>query len=259
MSEKPIIKALTEAGIGSRRRMADAIKQGKVKVNGAAVESFNHPVDLSRDRVIFDGRPIDLKPDKTICLLLHKPAGVVSTVSDEKRRRTVISILPENWRKFRLYPVGRLDIDTTGLLLLTNDGDLTYRLTHPRYEFEKEYYVATGSLLKAVEKQQIRRGMLLEDGMTAPAQLKEIAVPPYNYSVIIHEGKKRQVRRMFERLRHSVLALKRVRIGNLHLGDLPEGEVRSLSTREITDLLGEHKPAPPKQPAKISQAKNLVI
>jgi 23S rRNA pseudouridine2605 synthase len=184
-----------------------------------------------------DGKPIDLQADKVICLMLHKPAGVVSTVSDEKHRRTVINILPDTYKRHRLYPVGRLDIDTTGLILMTNDGDFTYKLTHPRFEYEKEYWVAAGSVLKGAEKEQLRRGVLLEDGMTHPAKLKEINEPPYNYSVIIHEGRKRQVRRMFEHLRHTVLALKRVRIGNLTLGDLPEGEARPLKAKEIADLL----------------------
>ena len=239
MTEKPLIKALTEAGIGSRRRMADAIKQGKVRVNRVIAESFNQSIDPEKDRIFLDDKPLDLKPDKIICLMLNKPAGVVSTVSDEKQRRTVIDILPDTYRRHRLYPVGRLDIDTTGLLLLTNDGDLTYRLTHPRFEYEKEYYVAIRGVLKEEEKQQLRRGILLEDGMTHPAKVREIALPPYNYSVTIHEGRKRQVRRMFERLKHTVLALKRVRIGNLNLGDLSEGKVRPLEAKEIADLLTE--------------------
>jgi 23S rRNA pseudouridine2605 synthase len=242
MSEKPIIKALTEAGLGSRRRMAEAIKQGKVKVNGAAIESFTHPVDIGKDRVTFEGKNISVKPDKVICLMLHKPAGIVSTVSDEQGRPTVIDVLPENWRKHRLYPVGRLDIDTTGLILLTNDGDLTYRLTHPRYEYEKEYYVSIEGVLKGDEKQQLSSGILLEDGRTHPSKVKEIYQAPYNYSVIIHEGRKRQVRRMFEHLKHDVLTLKRVRIGNLYLGDLPEGAVRALTAGEIAGLLRENKP-----------------
>ena len=239
MATKPLIKALTEAGIGSRRRMAEAIKQGKVKVNDEIAESFNHPVDPEKDRVFFNGQAIDLKPDKIICLMLNKPEGIVSTVSDEKGRRTVVDILPEKYQRYRLYPVGRLDIDTTGLLLLTNDGDLTYRLTHPRFEYEKEYLVAIKGSLNAEEKRQLQRGILLEDGMTHPAKIREITLPPFNYSVTIHEGRKRQVRRMFERLRHTVLALKRIRIGKLSLGDLKEGEVRHLSAKEIAALLNE--------------------
>src|SRR4030042_1778964 len=122
MPIKPLIKALTEAGAGSRRRMADAIKTGKVKVNGTIAESFNHSVDIAKDHILFNGQAINLKSDKIICLMLNKPEGIVSTVSDEKGRRTVVSILPEKYRRHRLYPVGRLDMDTTGLLLITNDG-----------------------------------------------------------------------------------------------------------------------------------------
>jgi 23S rRNA pseudouridine2605 synthase len=237
MATKPLIKVLTEAGISSRRKMADAIKQGKVKVNGTVAESFNHPVDTAKDRVLFNGQAIDLEPDKVICLMLNKPLGIVSTTSDEKRRRTVLDILPAKYRQYRLYPVGRLDIDTTGLLLLTNDGDLTYRLTHPKFEYEKEYLAAIQGSLNAAEKQQLQRGILLEDGMTHPARIREIKSSPFNYSVVIHEGRKRQVRRMFERLHHIVLALKRIRIGNLDIGDLKEGEVRHLSVKEISALL----------------------
>jgi 23S rRNA pseudouridine2605 synthase len=239
MPTKPLIKALTEAGAGSRRRMADAIKARKVKVNGAVAESFTQPVDPDKDKVLFNGQAIDLQPEKVICLMLNKPEGIVSTVSDEKGRRTVVAALPEKYRKYRLYPVGRLDIDTTGLLILTNDGDLTYRLTHPKFEYEKEYLVAIKGRLNGEEKQQLQRGLLLEDGMTHPAKIREISLPPYNYSVIIHEGRKRQVRRMFERLRFTVDALKRIRIGHLSLGDLKEGEVRHLSSKEITTLLNE--------------------
>jgi 23S rRNA pseudouridine2605 synthase len=239
MATKPLIKALTEAGTGSRRRMADAIKQGRVKVNDKVAASFNQPVEPGKDRVLLDGQTIDFKPDKIICLMLNKPEGIVSTASDEKGRRTVVDILPAKYRGHRLYPVGRLDIDTTGLLLLTNDGDLTYRLTHPKFEYEKEYLVAIKGSLNAGEKQQLQRGILLEDGMTHPAKIREIALPPFNYSVTIHEGRKRQVRRMFERMQHTVVALKRVRIGNLRLGDLKEGEVRHVSAREIASLLNE--------------------
>ncbi|MFA5309585.1 MAG: pseudouridine synthase [Dehalococcoidales bacterium] len=239
MPEKPLIKALTEAGIGPRRRMAEAIKQGKVKVNGTVAVSFNQPVNTDKDRVAYEGRGLDLKPDQTICLMLNKPAGIVSTVSDEKSRRTVFSILPVKYRRHRLYPVGRLDIDTTGLILMTNDGDLTYRLTHPRYEYEKEYLVAIQGSLMAGEMHQLEHGVLLEDGLTHPARVKTVSSPPFNYSITIHEGRKRQVRRMFEHLHHTVLALKRVRIGKLTMGELKEGEARQLSAGEISGLLRE--------------------
>ena len=219
--------------------MTEAIKQGQVKVNGKVAESFNHPVDTARDRVFFNGRPVVLERDEVICLMLNKPEGIVSTASDEMGRRTVLDIIPPKYRQYRLYPVGRLDIDTTGLLLLTNDGDLTYRLTHPKFEYEKEYLVQTKGKLLPEEKRKLEHGILLEDGLTHPAKVKEIAIAPFNYSIIIHEGKKRQVRRMFERLKHTVISLKRVRIGNLTLDDLPEGNVRPLTLKEIRDLRGD--------------------
>jgi 23S rRNA pseudouridine2605 synthase len=239
MPTKPLLKALTEAGIGSRRRMAEAIKQGKVEVNGKIAEAFTQPVDIESDRVSISGQAVELKPDEIICLMLNKPAGIVSTVSDEKGRRTVLDILPKQYKKFRLYPVGRLDIDTTGLLLLTNDGNLTYRLTHPKFEHEKEYLVQIKGRLKPEERNKLERGIRLEDGMTHPARVKEVSSPPFNYSITIHEGRKRQVHRMFERLGHPVPALKRVRIGKVSLGNLKEGEVRRLSAAEISALLSE--------------------
>jgi 23S rRNA pseudouridine2605 synthase len=237
MPVKPLIRALTEAGVGPRRRMAEAIKQGKVEVNGKTAESFTQPVNTENDRITINGKTVELKPDEIICLMLNKPAGIVSTASDEKGRRTVLDILPSQYMKFRLYPVGRLDIDTTGLLLLTNDGNLTYRLTHPRFEHEKEYLVQIKGRLGAEEKSKLERGIRLEDGLTHPARVKEISASPFNYSITIHEGRKRQVHRMFERLGHPLLALKRERIGRLRLGNLKEGEVRRLSPAEINALL----------------------
>jgi 23S rRNA pseudouridine2605 synthase len=239
MPVKSLLKALTEAGIGPRRRMAEAIKQGKVTVNGERVEAFTQSIDTESDHVTIDGKAIKFKPDETVCLMLNKPAGVVSTASDEKGRRTVLEILPTRYKKYRLYPVGRLDIDTTGLLLLTNDGDLTYRLTHPKFEHEKEYLVQIKGRLTAQEKSLLERGIRLEDGPTYPARVREVALPLFNYSITIHEGRKRQIHRMFERMRHPIMALKRVRVGNLRLGNLRVGEVRRLSNTETKMLFGD--------------------
>jgi 23S rRNA pseudouridine2605 synthase len=240
MAVKPLIKALTDAGAGPRRRMADDIKNGRVSVNGVIAESFKQPVDTASDAVSVSGRRVDLSPVSIICLALNKPEGVVSTLSDEKGRPTVIDILPTRYRNLRIYPVGRLDIDTTGLILLTNDGNLTYRLTHPKFEYEKEYLVRIKGRLKSEDFARLEKGVRLEDGMTHPARLKtDSSTPPFRYSITIHEGRKRQVRRMFERLGYPVLALKRVRVGDLKLGDLKEGEVRRLSDKEIGSLLHE--------------------
>jgi 23S rRNA pseudouridine2605 synthase len=237
MPTKSLLRALTEAGIGPRRRMAEAIKQGKVKVNGKTAESFNQLINTEKDRVDINGKRVELKPNEIICLMLNKPAGIVSSVSDEKGRHTVLDIIPKQYKKFRLYPVGRLDIDTTGLLLLTNDGNLTYRLTHPKFEHEKEYLVKIKVRLGPKEKSKLEHGIRLEDGLTHPARVNEISIPPFNYSITIHEGRKRQIHRMFERVGHPLLALKRVRIGGLRLSSLKEGEVRRLTRAEINALL----------------------
>jgi len=217
--------------------MADAIRNGRVTVNGQVAEDFRLPVNIKSDRVQFDNKPLVLTAQKSVCLMINKPAGILSTTEDERGGRTVLDIIPEKYRKLRLYPIGRLDKDTTGLLLLTNDGELTNRLTHPRYEHEKEYLVLIPGMLKTGEKQKLERGILLDDDITAPAKVKEVGVKPFNYSITIHEGRKRQIRRMFARLGYQVLALKRVRIGNLTLGDLKDGAIRELTASEVSRLL----------------------
>jgi 23S rRNA pseudouridine2605 synthase len=237
MAIKPLLKALAEAGIASRRWLADAIKQGRVKVNGEIAEDFRQPVDVESDRISISGQPVDLKPRQLVYIMLNKPKGIMSTTSDERGRRTVISILPQKYRHLRLYPVGRLDKNTTGLLLLTNDGELTNQLTHPRFEREKEYLVSTSGKLQPDEKRKLEQGIELEDGLTHPAVVKEVETPPFNYSITIREGKKRQVHRMFESLGHPILELKRTRIGRFKLGNLPQGAIREISEREVKALL----------------------
>jgi len=240
----PLLKALTEAGVGSRRRIADAIKNGRVEVNGEPVENFRHPVNPETDRVTVYGKPVDLKPRRAIYLMVNKPAGIITTTSDERGRKTVLDILPEKYRHLRLYPVGRLDKDSTGLLLLTNDGELTYRLTHPKFEHEKEYLIHIEGRLKPDEKRKLEKGVELEDGMTYPIVVKEIkSPPPFNYSITMHEGRKRQVRRMLANLGYQVLAIKRIRIGSLNLGNLKEGTLRELTAAEVRSLLAGRLPA----------------
>jgi len=233
-----LLKVLTEAGIGSRRWLSEAIKQGRVAVNGKVVEDFRYPVNRETDRLTLDGQPVDLKPKEVVYLMLNKPSGVISTTSDERARKTVLSLLPRKYHHLRLYPVGRLDKDSTGLLLLTNDGDLTYRLTHPSFEHEKEYLVYINTKLEPDDRRKLEQGIELEEGMTSPAIVKEIkSFPPFNYSLTIHEGRKRQLRRIFATLGYHVLALKRVRIGNLTLGNLSEGATRELTAQEIQALV----------------------
>lgn len=240
VSTNTLLKALTEAGLGSRRKMADAIKNGRVNVNGTIAENFRQPVNVNTDHILLDGKPLKLKAEQVIYLMLNKPEGLLCTTSDERGRNTILGILPENYRHLRLYPVGRLDMDSTGLLILTNDGSLTYQLTHPRFEHEKEYLVQIEGRLQPQEKQKLERGVKLEDGITAPALVKEVRNPPsYNYSITIHEGKKRQIRRMFANLGYHVIALKRIRMGSLILGKLEEGKTRQLTVREVKALLSD--------------------
>jgi 23S rRNA pseudouridine2605 synthase len=236
----PLLKALAEAGVGSRRRITDAIKNGRVEVNGELVENFRHPVNPETDRVSLYGKLVDLKPRRTVYLMVNKPAGIITTTSDERGRRTVLDILPEKYRHLRLYPVGRLDKDSTGLLLLTNDGDITYKLTHPKFEHKKEYLIQIDGTLKPEEIKKLEKGFELEDGMTYPVAVKEVkSQSPFNYSITMHEGRKRQVRRMLASLGYRIPALKRIRMGNLNLGNLKEGAIRELATAEVRALVIE--------------------
>jgi len=240
MESGPLLRLLIQAGLGSRRRLADAIEQGRVRVNGDVTEDFSYLVNVEKDTVTVDGEEVDLKPKPLVYLMLNKPAAVLSTTKDERGRKTVMDLLPPKYGAMRLYPVGRLDRDSTGLLLLTNDGELTYRLTHPKFEHEREYLVFIRDKLRPGEKQTIETGIQLDDGITHHAVVKELqAYHPFNYSVTVHEGRKRQVRRMFGKLGHPVLALKRIRVGDLKLGKLQEAQARELTVEEIKALLLE--------------------
>jgi 23S rRNA pseudouridine2605 synthase len=240
MKTKPLLKLLLEAGLGSRWRLADAIQQGRVQVNGEVVQKFSQLVDGGVDTIVLDGEVVSLTAGPVVYLMLNKPAGVLSTTRDDRGRKTVLDILPLKYHGLRLYPVGRLDKDSTGLLILTNDGGLTYQLTHPKFEHEKEYLISIRDKLRLGEEEEIEKGLQLDDGMTHPAVIKEVkAHRPFNYSITIHEGKKRQVRRMVEKLGQRVLALKRVREGGLRLGNLGDGQVRELRAEEVKSLLSD--------------------
>ena len=243
MALQPLIKLLTGSGAGSRRQMTAIIKRGGVVVNGKVVESFNEPVDPAADVVTIDGEPVRMKAAPNVYVMMNKPAGIVSTTRGERGERTVIDLLPERYKGTRVYPVGRLDKDSTGLIVLTNDGDLTFRLTHPRFEQEKEYLVRIDGVLKPEEQARLEKGIELDDGRTHPARVARSREAPFNYSVTIHEGRKRQVRRMFAALGHTVLDLKRVRFGSLELGTLREGQVRELTRAEIESLSGRASPS----------------
>jgi 23S rRNA pseudouridine2605 synthase len=230
-----LLKTLRDAGLGSRRDLAEKIKAGRVKVNDVVAENYNLPLTAT-DNITLDGKLIS--PDKLqkVYLILNKPMGIISTTDDPQGRKTVIDILPAEYKRYQLFPVGRLDEDTTGLVLLTNDGELAYRLTHPRFEVEKEYLVAVDGALNTTQVEQLQEGIELDDGMSAPSKLKPVNLAPFNYRIIIHEGKKRIVRRMFAAVGHQVRVLKRIRIGKLKLDNLNEGSFRRLTAAEVREI-----------------------
>ncbi len=238
METKTLLKYLVEAGMGARRRVVSMIKLGRIAVNGKTAESYTMPVYATLDTITCDGKPIKFKPAGKLVLMLNKPAGILCTTSDDRDRKTVMDLLPAEFLVPGLHPVGRLDYDTTGLILLTNDGNLTYRLTHPRIDHEKEYLVSLEGSLTIMDKEKLEKGIMLEDGMTHPAIVQDVKVDPrFNYSITIHEGRNKQVKRMFASLGHEVRALKRVRMGNLILGNLAEGKSRALSHADLKALL----------------------
>jgi len=222
-------KVLARAGLGSRRVCEDLIDAGRVTVNGE-VARLGARVDAEVDRVEVDGTPIGVR-EGLAYYLLNKPAGVVTTASDPLHRPTVVEMVP---REPRVVPVGRLDADTEGLLLLTNDGDLTHRITHPSFGVDKEYLAEVEGRPGRGVVRRLREGIELSDGMTAPAEAS--LVPPNVIRLVIHEGRNRQVRRMCEAVGHPVVRLVRVRIGPLRDSHLRPGQFRELTLDEVRSL-----------------------
>ena len=220
---------LAAAGIGSRRACEELIADGRVVVNDQ-VAQLGRRVDTATDRVEVDGVPISVRPG-LVYYLLNKPAGVVSTASDPEGRPIVTDLVPP---EPRVFPVGRLDAATEGLLLLTNDGDLTHRLTHPSFGVEKEYLAQVEGTPSSGAIRRLRQGVELEDGITAPAKVS--AVAPNLLRITIHEGRNRQVRRMADTVGHPVLRLARVRVGPLRTDQLQPGEWRFLTQDEVRKL-----------------------
>jgi 23S rRNA pseudouridine2605 synthase len=218
-------KVLARAGLGSRRACEDLIDQGRVRVNGD-VARLGRRVEPATDRVEVDGVPVAIDP-ALVYYLLNKPTGVVTTADDPQGRPTVVELVPA---EPRVFPVGRLDYDTEGLLLLTNDGDLTQRLTHPSFGVEKEYLVEVSGKPSRRSIRELREGIALDDGRTAPAQANLVA--DHLIRLTIHEGRNRQVRRMCEAIGHPVVRLVRTRIGPLADRRLEPGSWRELTLAE---------------------------
>jgi 23S rRNA pseudouridine2605 synthase len=230
-----IQKIISAAGVTSRRAAEQLITEGRVRVNGQVVTELGTKADANKDHIKVDGKLINPK-QPMVYIMLNKPAGFVTTMADPEGRPTVLNLL--RGLKIRVYPVGRLDYNTEGLLLLTNDGDFAHLITHPKHEFPKTYRAKVKGVLEDNQIELLEQGIYLDDGKTAPAKLKKVSKEEANswLEITIHEGRKRQVRRMFDRVGHSVIKLKRIKTGNLVLGDLPEGAFRYLTPAEVEAL-----------------------
>ena len=233
-------KFIAECGIASRRSAEKMIESGRVYVNGELIDFMGFVIDPDKDTVEVDGRVI--RPEKKKhYIMLNKPKNYVTTVSDDLGRPTVMQLVTDIGE--RIYPVGRLDFDTTGLLIMTNDGDFAIVLSHPSHTVNKVYIARIDKPLDETSLEKLRTGIDLDGTKTAPAKAENIKRPQKGYEVkiTIHEGRNRQVRRMLEAVGANVMSLKRISVGSLTLGNLPEGKWRRLSDAEINKLRGKSK------------------
>ncbi len=233
--EMRLQKFLAQAGIASRRGAEELISRGEVLVNGQPVE-VGAKVDPGSDRITYLGKKVQLEEQK-VYILMNKPAGVVTTAKDTHGRSTVLDLLKDVDE--RVYPVGRLDIDTEGLLLLTNDGDFAYALTHPKFKVAKYYQVKVKGLPGEATLNRLRTGLVLDDGPTAPAEVQVLSSERGQATLlmVLHEGRKRQVKRMCQAVGHPVLHLKRVQFGGVGLDNLLPGHWRHLRASEVASLI----------------------
>jgi len=217
-------KFMAQCGVASRRKCEEIIQQGRVKVNGKTVNQLGFKIDPEKDIVEVDGERISLQSHK-VYIMLNKPFGVISSAKDEKGRKTVVDLVKDKVN-VRVFPVGRLDFDTTGLILLTNDGEFAYKVTHPKHDIEKTYIALIKGIPSKEEIERFEKGLLIDGKMTAPAKFKVLKQINGNaiVEIKIHEGRNRQIRKMCDMIGHKVLKLKRIAIGKLQLGKLKEGE-----------------------------------
>jgi len=235
--EKRLQKILAEIGIASRRKAEEMIIEGRVTVNGK-VATIGMKADLNRDHIKLNGKLL-IRPEPKVYLIVNKPKGVVTSLHDPEGRPTIKDFL--KGVKYRVFPVGRLDYDSEGLLLLTNDGNFTHTVLHPSKKIPKTYLVKVREVLEDDEIEKLRKGIRLEDGVTAPAKVKRIRKTENNswLEITLHEGKKRQIRRMLDKVGHPVLKLKRIRINGIELGNLESGKYRYLMPDEVDKIKKE--------------------
>ena len=231
-------KILSKAGISSRRKAEEIILQGKVTVNGQVIKTLGCKVDPDSDKIKVEGK--NLNEDRKITYILNKPPGYICSSYDPQKRKRVVELLVEAKEK-RLYTVGRLDYQTRGLILVTNDGDLAYSLTHPSYETPKTYQVLTDSSILAHHIEQLEKGVIIDGRRVVISQIKDFERFKNKIEITIVEGRKRIVRKIFAKMGLKVVDLKRIKVGFLSLGDLKEGEYRELTTAEIKKLKLKNK------------------
>ena len=235
--EERLQKYLANCGVASRRKCEEYILQGKVKVNGEIVTELGTKINADTDIIEFENKTIK-QSSKHVYILLNKPIGYVTTSDDQFGRDTVLDLVKV---KERIVPVGRLDMYTSGALILTNDGDFVYKVTHPKHEIEKTYTVTLKGIVQNIEVEQLRQGVQIEDYITKPAKVKilktDIEKNISRLEITMHEGKNRQVRKMCEAVGRKVLALHRSKIGNIGVKDLELGKWRYLNSREIEQLI----------------------
>ena len=232
-----INKYIASSGVASRRKAEEIILDRRVKVNGEIVSELSFNIDENKDIVEIDGKVISLS-ENHVYIVLNKPEGYITTVKDQFDRPSVLDLVTDI--KERVYPIGRLDYETSGLLILTNDGDLTYKLTHPKHEVDKTYVALVKGQPTYEELKNFRDGLEIEDYKTAPAKIRVVDVnEEKNYSkceIKIHEGRNRQVRKMCKAINHPVLRLRRIAMGEIRLKGLKVGEYRHLTKEEIEYL-----------------------
>jgi len=241
MEEMRLQKFLAECGVASRRKCEQLIQQGKIKVNGVIVTELGTKVTPKKDTIIYNGKKLEIE-NNFVYILLNKPIGYVTTAKDQFNRDTVLDLIKI---KQRIVPVGRLDMYTSGALLLTNDGQFVYKITHPKHEIEKTYNATVSGIVTNKDIEKLQQGVQIENYKTKPAKAKILKIDKEKnisrIQIIIHEGKNRQVRKMCEAIGKKVVALHRSKIGSIDVKDLELGKWRYLTTKEVQSLIQTNK------------------